>query len=110
MTTEHQIRTAEFGEPIHEIYEPPSFADEVTSLHEVCELLDRYAVKTIPPNEKRPEPMVVWFCARCNHVQIVARDLDGNQDGMTLAELAEAAIEHEQESHDDAPEPVGESA
>ena len=43
--------------------------------------------------------IVGTLCRRCPAVQIVARDLDGDQSGLTLAELVEEAERHEREEH-----------
>lgn len=43
--------------------------------------------------------IIFVLCKRCPNVQFVARDLDGDQTGLTLGELVESALEHERESH-----------
>lgn len=60
-------------------------------------ILDRYEIKAhTAPNGK---PLHFVYCERCHHIQITARDLDGDQSGVTLAELAEWALDHEEEAH-----------
>ncbi len=67
-------------------------------------ILDRYEVKAyVAPNGK---PLHMVYCGRCHHIQITARDLDGDQSGVTLAELAEWAMDHEEEEHAAAESPV----
>ncbi|WP_432050289.1 hypothetical protein [Verrucosispora sp. NA02020] len=65
-------------------------------------LLDEYKVITYIPRDGKP--VVAWFCPRqhgdsVGHVGLIARDLDGDQTGLTLAELVTAALDHEAESH-----------
>jgi len=71
-------------------------------------ILDRYEVKAyIAPNGK---PLHMVYCGRCPHMPIWstgARGRDGDQSGVTLAELAEWAMDHEEEEH---AEPAGSSS
>lgn len=39
--------------------------------------------------------MVGWLCRPCAHLSFIARDADGDQKGLTLAEVADDALEHE---------------
>jgi|ERR1044072_4597213 hypothetical protein len=61
-------------------------------------ILDRYEVKAYTAPNGKATHMV--YCGRCHHIQITARDLDGDQSGVTLAELAEWAMDHEDDEHD----------
>lgn len=45
------------------------------------------------------EGLIAWLCRRCPHINIQVRDLEGSQSGLTLAELAESALAHEDEYH-----------
>lgn len=45
------------------------------------------------------EGIVGWLCRRCPHIGIIARDMSGNQAGLTLAEMAWSALAHEAEVH-----------
>lgn len=61
-------------------------------------ILDNYQIKTDITASGRQ--IVFWYCNRTHarsggHVGIIARDLDGDQSGLTLAELVTSAIEHE---------------
>lgn len=70
-------------------------------------ILDRYEVNAIPAVRAGQHAIVTYYCARTHagtngrrgHVGVIARDLDGDQTGLTLAELAASAIEHEAEHH-----------
>lgn len=43
--------------------------------------------------------MVGLLCRRGPHILLVARDTEGDQTGLTLAELVDQADAHEQEKH-----------
>lgn len=55
-------------------------------------ILDRYELIV-------HEGLACWLCRRCPHIGIIARDMDGNQSGLTLAEMAWSALNHEDEQH-----------
>lgn len=65
--------------------------------------LDRFKIGTMPAGEDRPKAIVFLHCDRAcgmdgtSTVLVTARDLDGNQDGLTLAELAHQALRHDEE-------------
>ena len=67
-------------------------------------LLDEYRISAIPPMGDG-KPTVLWHCPRDHgdagkgHVGLIARDMNGDQSGLTLGELVEAALEHEEEAH-----------
>lgn len=69
--------------------------------------LDRFFIGIMPADETagRPTPIVYMHCDRpcgmdgTSTVLVTARDFDGNQDGVTLAELAHQALNHETEDH-----------
>ncbi|HEX6870167.1 MAG TPA: hypothetical protein VF163_03630 [Micromonosporaceae bacterium] len=56
------------------------------------EVLARYEVITA-------NGVVGALCRRCPTVLITARNVDGDQRGLTLAEVAEQAVDHELEAH-----------
>lgn len=60
-------------------------------------ILDRYEIKAYTAPNGQAMHMV--YCGRCHHVQVTVRDLEGDQSGVTLAELAEWAMDHEDEEH-----------
>jgi hypothetical protein len=70
-------------------------------------VLDRYEVHAIPAVRAGQKPVVTYYCTRVHrgtggkpgHVGLIARDMDGDQTGLTLGELAESALEHEAEHH-----------
>jgi hypothetical protein len=68
-------------------------------------ILDRFKIGTMPASEERPKAIVFLHCDRAcgmdgtTTVLVTARDLDGNQDGVTLAELAHQALNHETADH-----------
>lgn len=43
--------------------------------------------------------MIYTFCKRCPNVQVVVRDLAGDQTDLTLGELVKMALEHERDEH-----------
>lgn len=57
-------------------------------------LLDKYFMGLV-------NGLIFWLCRRCpsGHVNIIARDLDGDQTNLTLGELAQSALLHEHEYH-----------
>lgn len=64
-------------------------------------LLDQYKIAGRILNDR---PVVTWHCPRrhgenTGHVGVIARNLDGDQTGLTLGELVEAALDHEAEAH-----------
>jgi len=64
-------------------------------------LLDEYKVVTYMSGEK---PIIAWFCPRqhgdsTGHAGVIARNMDGDQSGLTLGELVTAALDHEIEAH-----------
>jgi hypothetical protein len=69
-------------------------------------VLDGYEIRTMTASETG-QVLVFYYCARQHagtngepgHVGIIARDLDGDQTGLTLGELAQSALEHEAEHH-----------
>jgi hypothetical protein len=63
---------------------------------EPCGILDRYQLNAV---EHEGKTLIHIYCQRCHHVQIVARDMDGDQKGVTLAEWTESALRHEEEAH-----------
>lgn len=63
--------------------------------------LDRYLVAST-------ETMVVWYCPRDHdhgdgdsgaHAGVIARNLEGDQSGLTLGEMLQHVLEHEDEAH-----------
>lgn len=74
-------------------------------------LLDQYKVHAM--ETQTGKHLVVWLCPRqhagtekAGHLNVIARNLDGDQTGLTLGELVEAALDHEAEAHaDDGEEP-----
>jgi hypothetical protein len=68
-------------------------------------ILDRYTVACAPNDPGKP--LFFWHCARCNVVHVIARDLDGDQSGVTLAEMAESVMSHEDEHHTPSVVPAG---
>ncbi len=56
-------------------------------------LLDRYFVG-------ESKGTVFWLCRRCPTVNIIARNLDGDQTNLTLGEMVQSALGHEREKHD----------
>lgn len=50
------------------------------------------------------QDLAIWMCKRCPHVQIIARDMDGDQTNLTLGEMVETALAHEREKHETADE------
>ncbi len=70
-------------------------------------ILDRFKVGVMPADEAvgRPTPIVYIHCGRecgmdgASTVLVTARDFDGNQNGLTVAELAYQALNHESEDH-----------
>lgn len=67
-------------------------------------LLDQYQIVTTQTGAGRT--IVGWLCPRSHadadspgHLHITARDLDGDQTGLTLGELVQAALDHEAEEH-----------
>ncbi len=66
-------------------------------------ILDEYKILVIEANDGKT-PLIVWHCPRqhgavTGHMGVIARDLDGDQTGLTLGELVSAALEHEIEDH-----------
>lgn len=67
------------------------------------DMLENYRLGTHQPKGGQ-RPVIVAFCTRPHReggawVGISARDLDGSQDDLTLAELVEQAEQHEAEQH-----------
>jgi hypothetical protein len=70
-------------------------------------VLDRYEVHAIPAVRAGQKPVVTYYCTRVHrgaggkpgHVGLIVRDVDGDQTGLTLGELAESALDHEAEHH-----------
>lgn len=62
------------------------------------DLLDLYEVRAVPVGEDRG--IVCWYCHRCRLASTNIRDVDADQTGLTLAELAETVRDHEMEIHD----------
>lgn len=67
------------------------------------DLLENYRLGTHQP-ENGSRPVIVAICTRPHReggawVGINARDLDGSQDDLTLAEMVEQAEQHEAEQH-----------
>jgi hypothetical protein len=58
----------------------------------VLDVLARYEVVT-------QSGITFTLCRRCPHLMVTARDLDGDQDGVTVAELVEQVLTHEWEDH-----------
>lgn len=59
--------------------------------------LDHYDIKAnVLDNGK---PLIAWYCLTCHHVGLIARNLEGDQAGLTLGEIFEAVLDHEAESH-----------
>lgn len=66
--------------------------------------LDRYqiAAEVVLASGK---PLVTWYCpdnhaeSGAGHLGIIARDFDGDQTGLTLGEIAAAALAHEEDEH-----------
>lgn len=70
---------------------------------EPLQTLDRYEVIATVTGDR---PVVAWLCRREHddggaHVAIIATDLDGDQAGLTLGEMAQEALRHEREEHAD---------
>lgn len=66
-------------------------------------ILDEYKILVFEPKGSG-RPLIAWHCPRqhgdvTGHVGLIARDLDGDQTGLTLGELVAAVIDHEIESH-----------
>jgi hypothetical protein len=69
-------------------------------------VLDRYEVRAVIGTD-RASALVTYYCGRVHagtggkagHVGVIARDLNGDQTGLTLGELAQSALEHEDEHH-----------
>lgn len=61
-----------------------------------CGILDRFQLNA---SEHEGKALIHIYCLRCHHIQIVARDMDGDQKGVTLAEWVESALRHEEEEH-----------
>ena len=59
-------------------------------------LLDNYTVRTYSQGGNE---VVFTHCDRCNNIQMVARNLDLDQTGLTLGEMVESALRHESEEH-----------
>lgn len=70
-------------------------------------VLGRYEVNAIPAVKAGQKPVVTYYCNRIHrgtegrpgHVGLIVRDMDSDQTGLTLGELAESALEHEAEHH-----------
>ena len=69
--------------------------------------LDRYEIRAevIPSTGK---PVVMWYCPRRDHgdgnsdghAGIIARNLDGDQSGLTLGEILGSVLQHERDEHE----------
>jgi hypothetical protein len=69
--------------------------------------LDRYEIRAYAA-VAYGKPMVFWYCPRTHrnadgpgHLGVIARDLDGDQTGLTLGEILAEVLKHECEEHDD---------
>lgn len=70
-------------------------------------ILDRFKVGVMPADENAGclNPIVYIHCDRecgmdgTSTVLVTARDFEGNQSGLTVAELAHQALNHEREDH-----------
>lgn len=91
-----QLRTAYTAGRAHE---RAVLVETLVGVDDVPGVLDRFEVRAT-------DGLVVWYCPRghgdggVGHVAVIARNLDGDQTGLTLGELVEAALTHEDEEHD----------
>lgn len=63
------------------------------------DLLDLYEIRAVPMGMDGDHAIVCWHCHRCRLAGTTIRDMDADQTGLTLAELAETVREHETEVH-----------
>lgn len=67
-------------------------------------ILDQFELRASASKDHAQEPLVTYYCGREHerpggHVHIIARDLSGDQSGLTIGEMAESALNHEKEHH-----------
>jgi hypothetical protein len=84
-------------QPMSETYQATAERHRILGLEHPVEddpkgILDHYEPIT-------HDGLIAWLCRRCPHVNIIARDLEGDQSGLTLAEMAWSALAHEDECH-----------